>query len=73
LRTVIEIQLRPNRCQWEMMSDGTYVRTAAADAAPACQQAMIDFAETRQTEATKVKKRRAKGFARRAVRERNDE
>ncbi|MGC1189457.1 MAG: polyphosphate kinase 1, partial [Candidatus Binatus sp.] len=71
LRVVLDIQLRPNRCQWEMMSDGTYVRSATADAAPACQQAMIDFAETRQTEATKVKKRRNKGFARRAVRERN--
>jgi len=73
LRTVLDLQLRPNRCQWEMLSDGTYVRTAAANAAPACQQAMIDFAETRQTEATKVKKRRSKGFARRAVRERNPE
>ena len=72
LRTVLDLQLRPNRCQWEMMSDGTYLRTAAADAAPGCQQAMIDFAETRQTEATKVKKRRSRGFARRAVRERTD-
>ncbi len=73
LRTVLDIQLRPNRCQWEMRSDGTYVRLAAADAAPACQQALIDFAETRQTEAIKVKKRRSKGFARRAVRERSED
>src|SRR5271157_3462238 len=73
LRTVLDCQLRPNRCQWEMLGDGTYVRTAAVDAAPACQQAMIDFAETRQTEATKVNKRRSKGFARRAVRERNSD
>src|SRR5271154_1570224 len=73
LRTVLDIQLRPNRCQWEMQSDGTYLKSAVADAAPACQQAMIDFAETRQTEATKVKRRRAKGFARRAIRERNEE
>src|SRR5271169_6553840 len=73
LRTVLDIQLRPNRCQWEMQPDGTYIKSAVADAAPACQQAMIDFAETRQTEATKVKKRRAKGFARRAIRERNEE
>jgi len=73
LRIVIDLQLRPNRCQWEMLADGTYVRTAAADASPACQQAMIDFAETRQTEATKVKKRRSKGFARRTVRERSGE
>ncbi len=73
LRAVLDIQLKPNRCQWEMQSDGTYIRTAAADAAPACQQVLIDFAETRRTEATKVKKRRSKGFARRAVRERNGE
>jgi polyphosphate kinase len=69
LRTVIDIQLKPNRCQWEMQSDGAYIRTAAADAAPACQQALIDFADTRRTEASKVKKRRSKGFARRAARE----
>ena len=69
LRTVIDIQLRPNRCQWEMQSDGVYIRTPAADAAPACQQALIDFADTRRTEASKVKKRRSKGFARRAARE----
>jgi polyphosphate kinase len=73
LRIVLDLQLRPNRCQWEMLADGSYVRTAAADASPACQQAMIDFAETRQTEATKVKKRRSKGFARRTVRERSGE
>jgi polyphosphate kinase len=73
LRIVLDLQLRPNRCQWEMLADGTYVRTATADASPACQQAMIDFAETRQTEATKVKKRRSKGFARRTVRERTAE
>ncbi len=73
LRIVLDFQLRPNRCQWEMLADGSYARTAAADASPACQQAMIDFAETRQTEATKVKKRRSKGFARRTVRERSGE
>jgi polyphosphate kinase len=73
LRVVLDLQLRPNRCQWEMQADGSYVKNAVADASPACQQAMIDFAETRQTEATKVKKRHAKGFARRAVRERNGE
>ena len=69
LRIVLDIQLKPNRCQWEMQSDGVYIRTPAADAAPACQQALIDFADTRQTEASKVKRRRSKGFARRAARE----
>ena len=66
---MLDIQLKPNRCQWEMQSDGVYIRTPAADAAPACQQALIDFADTRRTEASKVKKRRSKGFARRAARE----
>ena len=73
LRNVIDIQLRPNRCQWEMRADGTYVRLPAADAAPACQQALIDFVDNRDTEAIKVKKRRSRGFARRAVRERTEE
>ncbi len=73
LRAVIDLQLRPNHCQWEMQSDGTYLRMAAADAAPACQQLLIDFAETGRTEATKVKRRRSKGFARRPVRERNND
>ena len=73
LRNVIDIQLRPNRCQWEMRSDGTYVRLPAADAAPACQQALIEFVDNRDTEAIKVKKRRSRGFARRAVRERTEE
>ena len=73
LRTVLDIQLRPNRCQWEMQPDSTYVRTREADAAPTCQQVVIDFVEKRQTEATKVKKRRSKGFARRAGQERIDE
>src|SRR5260370_6710335 len=69
LRTVLDIQLKPNRCQWEMQSDGVYIRTAAADAAPACQQALIDFGDNRQAEASKVKRRRSKSFARPAASE----
>ena len=68
LRAVMDIQLRPNRSQWEMQPDGTYLKTPASDAAVGCQQALIEFAETRQIEETKVKKRRSKGFARRAIR-----
>ena len=68
LRAVMDIQLRPNRSQWEMQPDGTYIKTPASDAAEGCQQALIEFAETRQIEETKVKKRRSKGFARRAIR-----
>ncbi len=68
LRAVMDLQLRPNRCQWEMQSDGTYIKTSASDSATGCQQALIDFAETRQIEETKVKKRRPKGFARRTLR-----
>jgi len=67
LRTVIDVQLRPNRCQWTMRSDGSYFRSPESDAAPACQDALIEFANKRRLEATKSKRRRAKGFARRAV------
>ncbi|MGH7814303.1 MAG: polyphosphate kinase 1 [Candidatus Binataceae bacterium] len=67
LRTVIDLQLKPNRCQWEMRPDGSYIRTAAADAAPPCQDALIEFADKRKVEETRIKRRRSRRFARRAA------
>ncbi len=66
LRMLIDLQLSPNRCAWDMQSDGSYIKTAASDASPGCQQAMVDFEERRLVEGTKLKKRRTRGFARRA-------
>ncbi len=60
LRAVLDCQLKPNRCQWQMQSDGTYVRSPASDS---CQQHLIELAEKR-----KLQPRRRRGFARRSVR-----
>ncbi len=66
LRTVLDVQLAPNRNAWAMQPDGTYTRSAAEDA-PSCQQQLIDLAEKRRKEAGKLKRRRPKGFARRSA------
>jgi polyphosphate kinase len=67
LRTVLDLQLRPNRAAWEMHSDGSYVRLAPDDSGSNCQQALIDLFENREKEASKTRRRRRKGFARRAI------
>jgi polyphosphate kinase len=66
LRTVLDLQLKPNRAAWEMRSDGAYVRLATDDPTSNCQQALIDLFENRQKEESKTRRRRRKGFARRA-------
>jgi polyphosphate kinase len=60
LRMVLDAQLKPTRCQWEMQSDGTYVNRGTGDSAPSCQQYLIDFSEK-----NRLRKKRHKGFARR--------
>ena len=67
LRTMLDLQLKPNRAAWEMRSDGSYVRLASDDSASNCQQALIDLFENREKEASKTRRRRRKGFARRAA------
>jgi polyphosphate kinase len=67
LRRLIDLQLTPNRNQWEMRSDGSYERRPGADNDAGCQQTLIDFEDIRRSEATKISKRRKKGFARRVV------
>ncbi|MGD0075840.1 MAG: polyphosphate kinase 1 [Candidatus Binataceae bacterium] len=61
LRTLLDTQLRPNRCQWQMMPDGTYVRSTAQDS---CQQSLIELAQKRKPQP----RRRGRRFARRNVR-----
>ncbi|MGH7933919.1 MAG: polyphosphate kinase 1 [Candidatus Binataceae bacterium] len=61
LRIVLDCQLKPNRCQWELQSDGSYVRSGAAES---CQQFLIDLAEKGKLQ----RHRRHHGFAHRAVR-----
>jgi polyphosphate kinase len=61
LRTVLDCQWKPNRCQWEMRSDGSYVRNMAADS---CQQYLIDQTER----AHQRRHRRRRGYAHRPPR-----
>jgi polyphosphate kinase len=67
LRTMLDLQLKPNRAAWEMHPDGSYTRLGTDDPADNCQQALIDLFENRQKEASKTRRRRRKGFARRAI------
>jgi polyphosphate kinase len=62
LRAVLDCQLEPNRCQWEMHSDGSYVRSKAAES---CQQYLIDSTER----AHQRRHRRRHGYAHRQARE----
>ena len=64
LRAIFDLQLGPNRDAWVMHADGTYERPAPD--AESCQSAQIALAEKRQKEAGRLRKRRAKGFARRS-------
>jgi polyphosphate kinase len=56
LRTVLDAQLKPNRLQWQMQSDGSYVRSAAEES---CQQYLIDLAEQGRLQ----RRRRRRGYA----------
>jgi polyphosphate kinase len=66
LRTVIDLQLKPNHAAWEMQSDGSYSHLVPNDPATDCQRTLIDIVENREREENKTRKRR-KGFARRAA------
>jgi polyphosphate kinase len=61
LRTVLDCQLKANRCQWEMQSDGSYTRSSSLES---CQQYLIDVTER----AHQRRHRRRRGYAHRAAR-----
>jgi polyphosphate kinase len=61
LRTVLDCQLKPNRCQWEMHSDGSYTRSSATES---CQQYLIDLTERIRQR----RHRRRRGYAHRPTR-----
>lgn len=67
LRNVLDAQLIANRGEWEMQSDGRYLRRDPADGQKSSQQVLIDLAEKQQREAGRLRKRRPKGIARRAA------
>jgi polyphosphate kinase len=61
LRTVLDGQLKSNRLQWQMQSDGSYVHSTAVES---CQQNLIDLAEKGRLQ----RRPRRRGYAHLAVR-----
>jgi polyphosphate kinase len=68
LRRVLEAQLEDPRGAWDMQPDGTYVQRRIEEEGKErhSQRMLIDRAEKRLKEATRLRKRKPKGFARRA-------
>jgi polyphosphate kinase len=67
LRTVLDVQLSGNHGEWEMQSDGTYLRLVPECAFKSNQQLLIEQAQTLQKEAGRRRKLRPKGVSRRAA------
>jgi len=68
LRAVLDAQLSAAQRAWEMQPDGTYV-LHRSEGHRSSQQMLVELAEKRQKEATRLRKRRPKGFARRLARD----
>lgn len=68
LREYLDLQLSDQRSAWDMKSDGSYVQRQPtnADTERGCQQAMIDLAAQRHTEAHQKRLMRPKAIARRS-------
>lgn len=65
LRQILDLHLADQRNAWEMASDGTYVQRRKPGVDTGSQEQLIERAERRQREASRLKKRRPKGIARR--------
>jgi polyphosphate kinase len=69
LRTVLDLQLAPNRNAWLMHSDGTYVRASADTHDRGCQQRLLEWLATRDlAEPPAGHGRKGRRFARRSTR-----
>jgi polyphosphate kinase len=66
LRFILDTQLDDRRAGWLMQPDGTYVRREPKDPeVPSSQELFITVAEKRNRSATRLKRRKPKGLARR--------
>jgi polyphosphate kinase len=68
LEGVLDVEMADPRGAWDMQPDGSYVQRRPDEGAKArhSQQTLIDRAEKRLKEATRLRKRKPKGVARRA-------
>jgi polyphosphate kinase len=67
LRQILDLQLAGNHGEWEMQADGSYLQRAPAGGYKTCHQLLIELADKQQSEAGRLRKRRPKGVARRAI------
>ncbi len=65
LRAIFETQVNDHHNVWDMQSDGTYVRRNADEETRGCQDLFIEAAESRLFEATRLRRRKPRGIARR--------
>ena len=70
LRHFLDVQLADQRSAWEMQPDGSYVQRNPGKARKpkGTHQQMIEHAEKRYKEATRLKRRKTKGIAKRRLR-----
>jgi polyphosphate kinase len=70
LRAFLDVQWNDRRSAWEMQTDGSYLqrRPAPGEEARTCHQLLVELAEKRNKDVTRLKKRKAKGFGGRNLR-----
>jgi polyphosphate kinase len=68
LRVFFETQLGDQRGAWDMQSDGSYVQRSGPAGAKHSQQQMIERAERRLREATRLRRRKVRAVAKRRLR-----
>jgi polyphosphate kinase len=70
LRAFLDIQWNDCRSAWEMQADGSYIqrRPAENQEERTCLQLLVELAEKRNKDVTRLKKRKAKGFGGRNLR-----
>ncbi|OHB31678.1 MAG: RNA degradosome polyphosphate kinase [Desulfuromonadaceae bacterium GWC2_58_13] len=70
LRSMLNLQLNDRRSAWDMRSDGSYLqrRPAEGEESRNCQELLIELAEKRNRDVTRLKKRKSKNFPGRNLR-----
>ena len=68
LRYFLDVQLADQRGAWDMMPDGSYRQRRGDDGARHAQQQMIEHTDRRLKDATRLRRRKVAGIARRKIR-----
>lgn len=70
IRSLLEIQLADRRSAWQMQPDGSYLqrRPSSAEEGRNSQELLIELANRRNKDVTRLKRRKAKGFGSRNLR-----